>query len=58
MTEPTPHPYYQAILDVYAAAGRPYFHQVTPPEARAMLRASLAASPLPVGLPALVPRNR
>jgi len=53
MTEPTPHPYYQAILDVYAAAGRPYFHQVTPPEARAMLRASLAASPLPVGLPDL-----
>lgn len=53
MTAPTPHPYYQAIIDDYAAAGRPYFHQVTPQEARAMLRASLAAAPPPVGLPAL-----
>ncbi len=53
MTEPTPHPYYQAILDAYAAAGRPYFHQLTPPEARSMLRAGLAAAPPPVGLPEL-----
>ncbi len=53
MTAPTPHPYYQAILDAYATMGRPYFHQVTPAEARAMLRASLAAAPPPAGLPEL-----
>jgi acetyl esterase len=53
MTVPTPHPYYQAIIDAYAAAGRPYFHQVTPQEARVMLRASLAAAPPPTGLPML-----
>ncbi len=53
MTAPTPHPYYQAIIDAYVAAERPYFHQVTPQEARAMLRASLAAAPPPVGLPTL-----
>ena len=49
----TPHPYYQAILDAFAAAKRPFFHQVTPPEARAMLRAGLAAAPPPAGLPDL-----
>lgn len=53
MSAPTPHPYYQAIIDAYATAGRAYFHQVTPQEARAMLRASLAAAPPPVDLPAL-----
>jgi acetyl esterase len=50
MTTGTPHPYYQAIIDAYAATSRPYFHQVTPSEARAMLRASLAAAPPPAGL--------
>ncbi|TVV76632.1 alpha/beta hydrolase [Sphingomonas solaris] len=49
----TPHPYYQAIIDAFAAAGRPYFHQVTPPEARAMLAAGLAAAPPPANLPDL-----
>ncbi|GLR68243.1 acetylhydrolase [Acidocella aquatica] len=53
MTDAAPHPYHQAIIDAYAAAGRPYFHQVTPPEARAMLRAGLAAAPAPVGLPVM-----
>ena len=47
------HPYYKAIIDAYAAAGRPYFHQVSPVEARAMMRASMAAAPPPVGLPEL-----
>lgn len=47
------HPYYQAILDAYKAAGRPYFHQVSAPEARAMMRAAMAAAPAPVGLPNL-----
>ena len=47
------HPYYQAILDAYKAAGRPYFHQVSPPEARAMMRAAMAAAPAPIGLPDL-----
>lgn len=45
-TTPTVHPYYQAILDRYAEAGRPYFHQVSAQAAREMLRAgSAAASP-------------
>jgi acetyl esterase len=45
------HPYFQAIIDRYASAGRPYFHQVTPVEARAMLRAGIAAVPPPANLP-------
>lgn len=53
MTTGTPHPVYQAMIDAYTAAGRPYFHQVTPSGARAMLRASLAAAPPPSGLPVL-----
>lgn len=47
------HPYYQAVIDAYAQAGRPYFHQVTPIEARAMLNAGLAAAPPPVNMPML-----
>lgn len=47
------HPYYQAILDAYAAAGRPSYHQVTPVEARAMLRAGLSAAPPQADLPEL-----
>lgn len=47
------HPYYQAILDAYAASGRPYFHQVTPQEAREMMRSSLATAPPPKVLPPL-----
>jgi acetyl esterase len=49
----TPHPYYQAILDAFAAANRPFMHQLSPEAARAQLRAGLAAAPAPVGLPAL-----
>jgi acetyl esterase len=48
-----PHPYYQAILDTYAASGRPAYHQVSPVEARAMLKTSLAAAPAPANLPDL-----
>lgn len=47
------HPYYRAIVDAYATAGRPYFHQVSPQVARSMLRAALAAAPKPVDLPEL-----
>jgi acetyl esterase len=47
------HPYYQAILDAYAAAGRPAYHQVSPVEAREMLRSGLAAAPPEQGLPEL-----
>jgi acetyl esterase len=47
------HPYYQAILDMYAAAGRPAYHQVTPVEAREMLRSGLAAAPPESDLPEL-----
>ena len=47
------HPYYRAIVEAYAAAGRPYFHQGSAPQAREMMRASLAAAPPPVGLPEL-----
>ncbi len=42
---PRVHPYYQAILDRYAEAQRPYFHQVSPAVAREMLRAGVAAAP-------------
>ena len=47
------HPYYQAILEAYAAAERPFFHQLTPLEARALLRSSLAAAPPQPDLPEL-----
>jgi acetyl esterase len=56
MSDPKPspvHPYYQAILDAYAAAGRPFYHQVTAMEAREMLRAGLAAAPPQLNLPEL-----
>lgn len=49
----TVHAYYQAILDLYTSSGRPFFHQVSPREAREMLAASLAAAPPPTGLPPL-----
>ena len=49
----TVHPYYQAILDRYAAAQRPYFHQVSAQEARQMLRAGSAGAPPPRDLPQL-----
>lgn len=45
------HPYYQDILDAYADASRPAYHESTPVEARAMLRATMAATPAPTGLP-------
>ncbi len=47
------HPYYQAILDVYAELDRPFYHQITPVAAREMLKTSLAAAPVPVGIPEL-----
>ncbi|CAN7535581.1 alpha/beta hydrolase [Phenylobacterium sp. LjRoot219] len=49
----TVHRYYQAILDRYAEAARPYFHQVSAPAAREMLRAGSAAAPPPRDLPEL-----
>lgn len=48
-----PHPVFQSIIDAYAAAGRPFLHQVEPGEARAMLRNSMMAAPAPAGLTAL-----
>lgn len=45
------HPYYRAILDAYAGSGRPFYWQVSPVEAREMLRSSLAAAPPQSGLP-------
>lgn len=50
---PSPHPYYQAVLDRYAELGRPYFHQITAEEARAQLKAGSAGAPPPRGLPPL-----
>lgn len=50
---PTVHPYYQAILERYAAAQRPCFHQVSAQQAREMLRAGSAGAPPPRDLPAL-----
>lgn len=49
----TPHPYYQAIIDAYAASGRPFMHQLSPDAARASLRAAYTAAPSPAGLPAM-----
>lgn len=48
-----PHPVFQSIIDAYAAAGRPFFHQITPVQAREMLRGSMMAAPSPSGLPEL-----
>ncbi len=48
-----PHPYHQAIIDAYRAAGRPCFHQVSPQEAREVLRSGIAAAPVPPDLPEL-----
>ena len=48
-----PHPYYQAIIEANRVAGRPFFHQLTPQEARAQLRATLAGAPTPPDLPDL-----
>lgn len=47
------HPYFQAIIESYAQSGRPYFHQGTPDEARAMMSASLLQAREPFGLPDL-----
>lgn len=48
-----PHPVFQSIIDAYAATGRPFFHQITPVQAREMLRGSMMAAPAPSGLPEL-----
>ncbi|MBP6683028.1 MAG: alpha/beta hydrolase [Halioglobus sp.] len=47
------HPYFQAIVAAYAAAGRPFFHQVTPAVARNMMRAAQSSAPQPLDLPVL-----
>ncbi len=47
------HPYHQAIIDANAAAGRPYFHQLSHLDARELLRAGIAAAPKPTDLPEL-----
>ena len=47
------HAHYRVVMDAYVESGRPFFHQVTPVEARAMLRDSQRAAPPPVGLPEL-----
>lgn len=48
-----PHPYYQAILDAYRKLDRPYFHQLSPEQGRAMMKATIAAAPKPGDLPEL-----
>ncbi len=47
------HPFFKTIIDAYAAANRPNFHQLSPEQSRAQLRATLAAAPKPTDLPAL-----
>lgn len=47
------HPFYQAMLDANAAAGRPYFHQLSATAAKEQMRATMAAAPVPPDLPAL-----
>ncbi len=53
MQAETMHPHFQAIIAAYAAAQRPFFHQVTPAVARDMMRAAQSAAPRPVDLPVL-----
>lgn len=45
------HPHFRAIVDAYAASNRPFFHQLAPTDARAVLRAAQTAAPKPQGLP-------
>jgi acetyl esterase len=52
MSDPV-HPYYRAILDAYAASERRPYHQGSAPEARELLRSSLAAAPKQQNLPAV-----
>lgn len=47
------HPYYQNILDFYRESKRPTYDQMTPADARELLRTSLAAAPRQSGLPEL-----
>jgi len=47
------HPYFRAIVNAYAAAGRPFWHQVSPVDARALLKAALLAAPPQNNLPTL-----
>jgi len=47
------HPYFRAIVDAYAVSGRAYYHQSSPADARAMLRAGQQAAPKPQDLPTL-----
>ncbi len=47
------HPFYQAIVDANAAAGRPFFHELTPHDARALLQATVAAAPRLADMPDL-----
>lgn len=51
------HAYFQMIIDAYAAAQRPFFHQVTPEVARDMMRASIAAAPKSADLPVMASVN-
>jgi len=47
------HPYYQVVLQRYAEARRPYFHEVSAAQAREMLRSGSAAAPAQHDLPKL-----
>ena len=49
----TIHPYYQGILNIFRELNRPQFHQLTPEDGRAMLRAGTVATPPPIDLPEL-----
>jgi acetyl esterase len=48
-----PHPYYQAIIDLYRESNRPFYHQISVEAGRAMLQAATAAAPAPSDLPEL-----
>lgn len=48
-----PHPYFQAVVDLYRETNRPNFHQVDVDTAREMLRRTASAAPLPTDLPQL-----
>ncbi len=47
------HPYYRSILDAYARSNRRHYYEGSAPEARELLRSSLAAAPPQANLPSL-----
>ena len=48
-----PHPFFQAVIDLYRRTDRPFFHQLSAGDARELLRQTTAAAPVPNDVPEL-----